>query len=144
MAFCVTNVNAISLIDDSPSGGTCLTSTSNNIAIVRGSTFNLIFDLQNNTTDSQGVVTTAPASLSGYSINAVIKDSSTSTNELLFMSTQNRMISIDYTNARATLSIPVKHTSRLTTGTKYYFIRLVASDGNTQKIIQGIATVSDT
>ena len=82
--------------------------------------------------------------MSGYSINAVIKESSTSTNELLFASTQNRMISIDFTNARATLSIPVKETSRLPVGTKYYFIRLVASNGNTQKIIQGIATVSDT
>ena len=96
------------------------------------------------TTDSQGVVTTAPANLSGYSVNAVIKDSSTSTTQLLFASTQNRMISIDFTNARATLTIPVKNTSRLPVGTKYYFINLVASDGNTQKIIQGIATVSDT
>ena len=108
------------------------------------SPLNLIFDLQNNTTDSQGVVTTAPANLSGYSVNAVIKDSSTSTTQLLFASTQNRMISIDFTNARATLTIPVKNTSRLPVGTKYYFINLVASDGNTQKIIQGIATVSDT
>lgn len=144
MAFCVTNVNAISLVDDTIGGSTCLTSTSNNISIVRGATFNLIFDLQNNTTDSQGVVTTAPADLSGYSVNAVIKDSSTSTTQLLFASTQNRMISIDFTNARATLTIPVKNTSRLPVGTKYYFINLVASNGNTQKIIQGIATVSDT
>lgn len=134
MAFCVTNVTAISIIDDSPSTGTCLTSTANNIAIVRGSTFNLIFDLKNGTN---------PADLTGYSINAVIKRSSTITAELLFMSTQNRMISIDYDNARATLTIPVKHTSRLPLGSNYYFIRLVASSGNTQKIIQGIATVSD-
>lgn len=134
MAFCVTNVSAIAIIDDSPSTGTCLTSTANNIAIVRGSTFNLIFDLKNGTD---------PADLTGYSINAVIKRSSTSINELLFMSTQNRMISIDYDNARATLTIPVKHTSRLPLGSNYYFIRLVASNGNTQKIIQGIATVSD-
>lgn len=134
MAFCVTNVTAISLIDDSPSSGTCLTSTANNISIVRGATFNLIFDLQSGND---------PADLTGYSIDAVIRDSSTSSTNLLFMSTQNRMISIDYDNARATLTIPVKHTSRLPLGTKYYFIRLVASSGNTQKIIQGIATVSD-
>ena len=134
MAFCISNITAISIIDDSPSTGTCLTSSANNIAIVRGATFNLIFDLKDGTN---------AADLTGYSINAVIKESSTSTTDLLFMSTQNRMISIDYTNARATLSIPVKHTSRLTLGNKYYFIRLVASDGNTQKIIQGIATVSD-
>lgn len=134
MAFCVTNVTAISLIDDSPSSGTCFASKANNIAVVRGSTFNLIFDLKDGT---------SAADLSGYSINAVIKRSSTSTTELLFMSTQNRMISIDYVNARATLSIPVKHTSRLPLGTHYYSIRLVASSGNTQKIIQGIATVSD-
>lgn len=134
MAFCVTNVTAISLIDDSPSSGTCLVSTANNISIVRGSTFNLIFDLKNG--DSA-------ADLTGYSINAVIKPSSTSSEETLFMSTQNRMISIDYDNARATMTIPVKHTSRIDAGTYYYFIRLVASSGNTQKIIQGIATVSD-
>jgi hypothetical protein len=134
MAFCVTNVTAISIIDDSPSSGTCLTSTANNISIVRGSTFTLIFDLKDGTD---------AADITGYSINAVIKPSSTSSTELLFMSTQNRMISIDYDNARATLTIPVKHTSRLPLGTKYFFIRLVASNGNTQKIIQGIATVSD-
>lgn len=134
MAFCITNVTEISLIDDSPSTGTCLTETSNNISIVRGSTFTLIFDLKDGT---------EPADLEGYSINAVIKQSSTSNTNLLFMSTQNRMISVDFENARATLTIPVKHTSRLPLGAKYYFIRLVKSNGNTQKIIQGIATVSD-
>lgn len=103
----------------------------------------MIFDLKYNTTATDGTVTSNPADLDGYSVNAVIRESSTSTTDLLFMSTQNRMISIDYENARVTINIPVKYTSRLPLGTKYYFVRLINSTGNTQKIIQGIATISN-
>ena len=43
MAFCITNINVVDVLDDSP-GASCLTVTSNNIAITRGSTFNMIFN----------------------------------------------------------------------------------------------------
>lgn len=133
MSFCISNINAIS-IDDGGGGGTCYVAASNNITITRGSTFNLIFDLKYNSN---------AADLEGYSINGVIKESSSSTDNLLFMSTQNRMISINYTTARISVEIPVKHTSRLPLGSQYYFFRLIDSTGNTQKILQGVATISD-
>jgi len=133
MAFCITNINVIDFPDTDP-GGSCLLSSSNNISIVRGQTFTMIFDLKYNS---------AAADLDGYSINMAIRSSSTSNVDLLFLSTQNRMIDIDYDTARVTINIPVKHTSRIPLGNQYYFIRLISSGGNTQKIIQGIATVSD-
>ena len=142
MAFCVTNINVIDFPDTDP-GGSCLLSSSNNIAIVRGQTFTMIFDLLYNTTAQDGTVTSSPADLDGYSINMSIRTSSSSNNDLLFVSAQNRMINIDYDTSRATVNIPVKHTSRIPVGNQYYFVRLIASDANTQKIIQGIATVSD-
>jgi|SRR6056300_46815 hypothetical protein len=142
MAFCITNINVIDFPDTDP-GGSCLLSSSNNIGIVRGQTFTMIFDLQYNTTAGDGTVSTAPADLDGYSINMAIRSSSTSNVDLLFLSTQNRMIDINYETARVTINIPVKHTSRIPLGNQYYFIRLISSGGNTQKIIQGIATVSD-
>ena len=143
MAFCVTNINVIDVLDDSPAAS-CLTALSNNISIVRGSSFTMIFDLQYQTTANDGTITTEPSDLSGYSLNMYIRESSSSTTDLLFCSTQNRMINIDYDTARITVEIPVKHTNRLSVGNKYYFIRLISSEGNTQKIIQGIASVSNT
>lgn len=143
MAFCVTNINVIDVIDDSPAAS-CLTASSNNISIVRGTTFLMIFDLQYQTTAEDGTISSEPSDLSGYSLNMSIRESSSSATDLLFCSTQNRMINIDYDTARVTVEIPVKHTSRLPIGNKYYFIRLISSEGNTQKIIQGIATVSNT
>ena len=133
MAFCITNINVIDFPDTDP-GGSCLLSSSNNISIVRGQTFTMIFDLKYNS---------AAADLDGYSINMAIRSSSTSNVDLLFLSTQNRMIDIYYDTARLTITLPVKHTSRIPLGNQYYFIRLISSGGNTQKIIQGIATVSD-
>lgn len=134
MAFCIEDINVISFPDDDPPGTSCLIASSTNIAIVRGSTFTMVFNLEYNN---------SPADISSYSVNMSIKNSSNSTTDLLFLSTQNRMISIDYPTARVTVSIPVKHTSRLPLGSSYYLIRLVSSTGNTQKIIQGIAAVSD-
>jgi hypothetical protein len=142
MAFCITNINVIDFPDTDP-GGSCLLSSSNNIAIVRGQTFTMIFDLVYNTTSQNGTVTSSPADLNGYSINMSIRTSSSSNSDLLFLSTQNRMIDINYDTARVTVNIPVKYTSRLPLGNQYYFVRLIAADSNTQKIIQGIATVSD-
>jgi len=142
MSFCISNINAIS-IDDSGPGGSCFTASSSNITITRGTTFNLIFDLAYNTTETDGTITSEPADLNGYSINGVIRESSSSTTNILFMSTQNRMITIDYDTARVSISIPVKHTNRLPLGSQYYFFRLINSTGNTQKILQGIATISD-
>jgi len=141
MAFCITNINNLTVVDDSPEGASCLTTTSSNITITKGSTFILIFDLSLNTTAGDGSVSSSPADLSGFSINGSIKDSATSTSDHLFMSTQNRMISIDSATSRVTLNIPVKHTSRLPLGVKYYSLRLIAADGNTQNLIQGIATI---
>lgn len=142
MAFCIDNINVISIPDVDPGDG-CLVATTNNISITRGQTFNMLFDLEFQTTAEDGTVSSSPADIDGYSVNMSIKQSSTSTNELLFASTQNRMIDINYTTARVTVNIPVKHTLRLPLGSLYYLIRLIASDGNTQIIIQGIATVSD-
>lgn len=142
MAFCITNINVVDVLDDSP-GASCLTVTSNNIAITRGSTFNMIFNLQTQTTAEDGTVTTAAADLTGQSVQMQILQTSSSNTDLLFASVSNRMISIDYTEGRVVIEIPVKHTSRLPLGSLYYCIKLIASDGNTQKIIQGIATVSD-
>lgn len=141
MAFCITNINNLTVIDDSPAGASCLTTTSSNITITKGSTFILIFDLSNNTTASDGSVTSVAADLSGYSINGSIQETATSNTDYLFMSTQNRMISIDSSTSRVTLNIPVKHTSRLPLGTKYYCLKLIAADGNTQNLIQGIVTI---
>lgn len=141
MSFCITNVNTVTVIDDGVSSTSCLTTKANNITITKGSTFNLIFDLSLTTTASDGTSSSNAADLTGYSLKASIKDTSTSTSEHLFMSTQNRMIVIDYTDARVSLSIPVKHTSRLPSGAKYYSIELIRADGNTQNIIQGIATI---
>lgn len=141
MAFCITNINTISVIDDAQTGS-CLTTASSNIKIVRGSSFNLIFDLDLNTTAPDGTVTSTDADLTGYTINASLQDSSTSNRDLLFMSTQNRMININDVS-RVVISIPVKHTSRLPIGIKYYCVRLINSNGDTQKILQGIATISD-
>lgn len=141
MAFCITNINTITVIDDAQTGS-CLTAAANNIKITRGSSFNLIFDLDLNTTASDGTVTSSDADLTGYTVNASIQNSSTSNTDLLFMSTQNRMV--DITNeSRVVLSIPVKHSSRLPIGTKYYCVRLINSNGDTQKILQGIATIAD-
>jgi hypothetical protein len=141
MAFCITNINTITVIDDAQTGS-CLTTASNNIKIIRGSSFNLIFDLDLNTTASDGTVTSSDADLTGHTVNASIQNSSTSNTDLLFMSTQNRMV--DITNeSRVILSIPVKHSSRLPIGTKYYCVRLINSNGDTQKILQGIATIAD-
>lgn len=142
MAFCITDINVITLPDDDPGAG-CLLATTQNIDITRGQTFNMVFDLQNQTTAEDGTVTSTPADISGYSANMSIKSSSSSSSDLLFASTQNRMISIDYTTSRVSVNIPVKHTSRLPLGALYYLIRLIKSDGNTQIIIQGVATVSD-
>lgn len=141
MAFCITNINTVSVIDDTQSGS-CLSTASSNIKIVKGSSFSLIFDLDLNTTASDGTVTSTDADLTGYTINASIQDSSTSNRDLLFMSTQNRMININ-NESRVVLTIPVKHSSRLPAGIKYYCVRLINSNGDTQKILQGIATISD-
>lgn len=142
MSFCITNINVISVLDDNPPAS-CLVASSNNISIIKGSTFRMIFDLQYQTTALDGTVTTSPSDLSGYSIDMSIRASSDSTSDLLFCSIQNRIINIDYSTARVTVDIPVKHTNRLPIGNNYYFIRLIASNGNTQKIIQGIATVAN-
>jgi hypothetical protein len=142
MAFCITNINVVSILDDSP-GSSCLVSSANNVSIVRGSTFRLLFDLQSQTTAEDGTISTAPSDITGYSINMSIKSSSSSNSDLLFCSTQNRMIDIDFDTARVTLQIPVKHTLRLPIGNLYYMIRLISPEGETQIIIQGIAKVSD-
>jgi hypothetical protein len=142
MAFCITDINVITFPDDDPGVG-CLLAATQNIDIVRGATFNMVFDLVYQTVAEDETVSSSPADLDGYSINMSVKQSSTSTTDLLFASTQNRMIDINYTTARVSVNIPVKYTLRLPLGSLYYLIRLVASDGNTQKIIQGIATVSD-
>jgi len=134
MAFCIENISVITFPDDRPPGVDCLLSASKNLSIVRGQTFHFVFEL---TKDD------SPADLTGYSINMSIKQSSTSVSDILFLSTQNRMIDINYDIARVSVDIPVKHTSRLPLGSNYYLIRLIASNGNTQKIIQGIASVSD-
>lgn len=143
MAFCITNINVVSILDDNPAG-TCLKTSSNNISIVRGTTFKMIFDLQYQTTELNGTVSTDPADLSGYSVNMSIKSSYDSDSDLLFCSTQNRMINLEYATARCSVEIPVKHTNRLSVGNKVYVIRLVSSGGDTQKIIQGIVSVSNT
>ena len=142
MSFCITNINVVSVLDDNLPAS-CLAVSSNNISIVRGSTFKMIFDLQFQITAENGTVSSNPSDLSGYSINMSILSSSNSTSNLLFSSTQNRMINIDYDTARVTIEIPVKHTNRLPLGNNYYLIRLIDSDGNTQKIIQCIATVAN-
>ena len=142
MAFCITNITVVDVLDDSP-GATCLTVTSSNINITRGSTFNMLFNLQTQTTAEDGTVTTSAADLTGQSVKMEIKQTVSSTTDLLFASVSNRMISIDYTAGRVTVELPVKHTSRLPLGSLYYCIKLIATDGNTQKIIKAIATVSD-
>jgi hypothetical protein len=133
MSFCITNISVVSVVTDSP-GATCLTTSSNNIAIVRGTTFKMFFDL---------LYEDGPANLYGYFIDMSIRSSSDSPSDLLFCSVQNRMINVNYSTSRVTVQIPVKHTNRLPLGNQYYFIRLINSSGDTQKIIQGIATVSD-
>ncbi len=143
MSFCIENINEIS-IDDGGVGGSCLVATSKPITIAVGATFNMIFDLKVTTTADDGTVSSVPADLSGYSIKAEVKKTSSSNSDLVFSSTQNRMISINETTARVSWTIPVKHTSRLPAGANYYCIKLIKSDGNTQKIIQGVATVSTT
>jgi hypothetical protein len=133
MSFCITNISVVSVVTDSP-GATCLTASSNNIAIVRGTTFKMFFDL---------LYSDGPANLYGYFIDMSIRSSSDSSSDLLFCSVQNRMINVNYSTSRVTVQIPVKHTNRLPLGNQYYFVRLINSSGDTQKIIQGIATVSD-
>ena len=87
MSFCITNVNTVTVVDDGVSSTSCLTTQANNITINKGSTFNLIFDLSVNTTASDGSTSSSVADLTGFSLQAFIKDTSTSTSNHLFMST---------------------------------------------------------
>lgn len=131
MSFCITDFNAV---DNPVVSDTCFATATRNLTINKGSTFGLSFVL---TKDGE------LADLSGYTVRSAIKASYNSTDDLVYMSTSNQMITIDLDTSSILMNIPEKITRRIPVALGVYDIELISSTGNTAQIIKGTITFNN-
>ena len=131
MSFCITDFNAV---DNPVVSDTCFATATRNLTINKGSTFGLSFVV---TKDGE------LADLSGYTVRSAIKASYNSTDDLVYMSTSNQMITIDLDTSSILMNIPEKITRRIPVALGVYDIELISSTGNTAQIIKGTITFNN-
>jgi len=131
MSFCITDFNAVNnpVVSD-----TCFATATRNLTINKGTTFGLSFVLS-----KDGNL----ADLSGYTARSAIKESYDSTDDLVYMSTSNQMITIELDTAEVVMNIPEKITRRIPVALGVYDIELISSTGQTAQIIKGTVTFND-
>lgn len=128
MSYCITEFNAVS---NPTVSDTCFATAVRNLTLNKGSTFGISFVL---TKDDE------LADLTGYTVRSAIKASYNAVDNLVYMSTANQMISIDYSSSTISIVIPEKITRRIPGGTGVYDIELISSTGQTTQIIKGTMT----
>lgn len=127
-SFCVTLFDTI---QNPAENDACFLTTNQNLTLSRDSFYRITFLLSKN---NQNV------SLLGYSLRGSIRESASSTENLLTLTSANKLLASDDSSSSIVMFIPESFTSRVKQSFAYYEITLLNPLSQASKIIQGLIT----
>jgi len=127
-SFCVTLFDTV---ENPAENDACFLTTNKDLTLNRGSFYRISFLLSKN---NQNV------NLLGYSLRGFIKESISSTTDLLTLTSANQLLVIDNSSSSIIMFIPESFTTRVSKSFAYYEITLLNPLSQASKIIQGIIT----